>query len=211
MSSSPISRRRTLILGGVALVALALPFPAFAAPQVGSPAPEFAVTDTSGTMRKLSDLRGKVVVLEWTNADCPFTIKHYKSANMQKLQKQAAGEGVVWLSVISSAPGEQGYVDAAEANRLTATRAAAPTAVLLDPEGKLGRLYGAVTTPHMFVIDAQGVLRYMGGIDSIASTNVADVDKAKPLFRDAMQAVVSGQPVAAPVTRPYGCSVKYGV
>lgn len=209
MPSCPISRRQTLILGGVALVALGLPLPAFAAPQVGAPAPEFAVVDTQGMLRKLSDLRGKVVVLEWTNADCPFTIKHYKSANMQTLQKQATGEGVVWLSVISSAPGEQGYVDAAEANRLTASRDAAPTAVLLDPEGKLGRLYGAVTTPQMFVIDTNGVLRYMGGIDSIASTNVADVDKAKPLFRDAMQAVVTGQQVANPVTRPYGCSVKY--
>jgi peroxiredoxin len=209
MPNFPISRRRTLILGGVSLLALGMPFPAFAAPQVGAPAPEFAVADTNGTMRRLSDLRGKVVVLEWTNADCPFTIKHYKSANMQNLQKQATAEGVVWLSVISSAPGEQGYVDAAEANRLTANRDAAPTGVLLDPEGKLGRLYGAVTTPHMFVVDAKGVLRYMGGIDSIASTNVADVDKAKPLFRDAMQAVVTGQAVANPVTRPYGCSVKY--
>lgn len=209
MPGSSISRRHTLILGGVSLLALGLPLPALAAPQVGSPAPEFAVVDTKGTMRRLSDLRGKVVVLEWTNADCPFTVKHYKSANMQKLQKQATGEGVVWLSVISSAPGEQGYVDPAEANRLTASRDAAPTGVLLDPEGKLGRLYGAVTTPHMYVIDASGVLRYMGGIDSIASTNVVDVDKAMPLFRDAMQAVVTGQQVANPVTRPYGCSIKY--
>jgi len=209
MATMMMSRRQTLILGGVTLLALALPLPALAAPQVGSPAPEFAVVDTNGTMRRLADLRGKVVVLEWTNADCPFTIKHYTSANMQNLQKQAAAEGVVWLSVISSAPGEQGYVNAAEANRLTDSRRAAPTAVLLDPEGKLGRLYGAVTTPHMYVIDAKGVLRYMGGIDSIASTNVADVEKAKPLFRDAMQAVVAGQAVPNPVTRPYGCSVKY--
>ena len=209
MPGYSISRRQTLILGGVALLGLGLPLPAFAAPQVGAPAPEFAMVDTKGTLRKLSDLRGKVVVLEWTNADCPFTIKHYKSANMQTLQKQATGEGVVWLSVISSAPGEQGYVDAAEANRLTVSRDAAPTAVLLDPDGKLGRLYGAVTTPHMFVVDAKGVLRYMGGIDSIASTNVADVEKAKPLFREAMQAVVTGRTVANPVTRPYGCSIKY--
>lgn len=131
MANMMMSRRQTLILGGVALLALALPLPALAAPQVGAPAPEFAVVDTNGTMRRLADLRGKVVVLEWTNADCPFTIKHYTSANMQNLQKQAAAEGVVWLSVISSAPGEQGYVTPAEANRLTASRDAAPTGVLL--------------------------------------------------------------------------------
>lgn len=199
---------RPAMVAGV-LAALAFAAPAQAAPAIGQPAPEFSVVDTSGTPRKLSDLKGKVVVLEWTNADCPFVGKHYGAANMQALQKQAAAEGVVWLSVISSAPGEQGHVDAAEANRLTRSRDAAPAGVLLDPEGRLGRAYGAVTTPHMYVIDGQGVLRYMGGIDSIPSTNAADVQKADPLFRTAMQAVVQGQPVAQPVTRPYGCSVKY--
>jgi len=202
-------RRRAVLAGGALLLACAGALPALAAPQIGQPAPAFALADTNGTMRRLADLRGKVVVLEWTNADCPFTIKHYKSGNMQSLQKQAAGEDVVWLSVISSAPGQQGYVNAAEANRLSTSRGASPTGVLLDPKGDLGRLYGAVTTPHMFVIDREGMLRYMGGIDSIASTSVSDVTKAKPLFLDAMQAVVQGKPVAAPVTRPYGCSVKY--
>ncbi|WP_337995482.1 redoxin domain-containing protein [Oleispirillum naphthae] len=202
-------RRRAVLAGGALLFACAAALPALAAPQIDRPAPAFALADANGTMRRLADLRGKVVVLEWTNADCPFTIKHYTSGNMQSLQKQAAGEDVVWLSVISSAPGQQGHVNAAEANRLSASRGATPAGVLLDPKGDLGRLYGAVTTPHMFVIDREGVLRYMGGIDSIASTSVSDVPKAKPLFRDAMQAVVQGRPVATPVTRPYGCSVKY--
>lgn len=205
--SASLGRRATVVAGVVA--ALAFSAPAEAAPAIGQPAPEFSVVDTNGTPRKLSDLKGKVVVLEWTNADCPFVAKHYGAANMQALQKQAAAEGVVWLSVISSAPGEQGHVDAAEANRLTQARDAAPAGVVLDPDGRLGKTYGALTTPHMYVIDGQGTLRYMGGIDSIASTRAEDLTKADPLFKTAMQAVVGGQQVAQPVTRPYGCSVKY--
>ena len=179
------------------------------APQVGRPAPDFSTLDSQGRVRHLADYRGKVVVLEWTNADCPFTQKHYKSGNMQSLQALAHEKGIVWLSVISSAPGTQGYVDGSHADELSKTRNAVPTAVLLDPSGSVGRLYHARTTPHMYVIDAKGDLRYMGGIDSIATTDASDIAKAEPYLKEAMLAVVDDQPVAHPVTRPYGCSIKY--
>jgi peroxiredoxin len=178
-------------------------------PQIDAPAPAFAAVDSQGHTRRLSDFRGKVVVLEWTNADCPYTRKHYTSGNMQSVQELALEHGVIWLSVISSAPGRQGYVDGTGADALTRSRSARPTAVLLDPSGSMGRLYHARTTPHMFVIDKNGTLRYMGGIDSIASADVGDIAKAEPYLKEAMLAVVDGQPVAHPVTRPYGCSVKY--
>jgi peroxiredoxin len=183
--------------------------PAADEPQVGQPAADFSTIDSQGHMRHLADYRGKVVVLEWTNAECPFTRKHYESGNMQSLQSLARDHGVVWLTVISSAPGKQGYVDGPGADQLTTTRHAVPTAVLLDPSGSVGRLYHAKTTPHMFVIDAKGELRYMGGIDSIATPEVADISRAEPYLKEAMLAVVDHQAVAHPVTRPYGCSVKY--
>jgi len=213
--ASAIDRRAALIgatTGVGALLAggaLLRSGPALAAPPVGQPAPAFSATDTKGVARDLASLKGKVVVLEWTNAECPFVAKHYNSANMQTLQKEATAAGAIWLSVISSAPGEQGYVEASTANALTVSRDAAPTGVILDPSGKIGHAYGAQTTPHMYVIDAQGVLRYVGGIDSIASTQIADVAKAQPLFREAFLAVSQGRSVKNAVTRPYGCSVKY--
>jgi peroxiredoxin len=206
---------RTLNFGRLAasslLVALlaGTALPAADEPQIGQPAPDFSTVDSQGQMRHLADYRGKVVVLEWTNAECPFTRKHYESGNMQSLQSLARDHGIVWLSVISSAPGKQGYVDGPGADRLTQTRRAAPAAVLLDPSGSVGRLYHAKTTPHMFVIDAKGNLRYMGGIDSIATPDVADIAKAEPYLKEAMLAVADNQPVANPATRPYGCSVKY--
>jgi peroxiredoxin len=178
--------------------------------RVGQPAPDFSTLDSQGSVRHLADYRGKVVVLEWTNADCPFTRKHYESGNMQSLQSLAQDRGVVWLSVISSAPGTQGYVDGRQADELTRTRKAVPAAVLLDPSGSVGRLYHAKTTPHMYVIDAAGELRYMGGIDSIATTDVSDIAKAEPYLKEAMLAVADGKPVAHAVTRPYGCGIKYG-
>ena len=178
-------------------------------PTIGQPAPDFSATDSQGKTRHLADFKGKTVVLEWTNADCPYTRKHYTSGNMQGLQTLARQQGVVWLSVISSAPGKQGYVDGAGADELTRTRHAAPTAVLLDPSGAVGRLYHAKTTPHMFVVDAKGTLEYMGGIDSLATSDVDDIPKAEPYLKEAMLAVVDDKPVAHPVTRPYGCSVKY--
>lgn len=206
-----LDRRNMLLALGAGAVMMRAPsaFAATSAAQVGQPAPDFTLTDTKGVERKLSALRGKTVVLEWTNHDCPFVRKHYESGNMQNLQRDAEKAGVVWLSVISSAPGEQGQVDAAKANELTVSRNAAPTSVLLDPSGKLGRAYGAQTTPHMYVIDTTGVLRYAGGIDSIASTNKDDLAKAQPYFKEALLAVTKGEPVKTAVTRPYGCSVKY--
>jgi peroxiredoxin len=177
--------------------------------KIGQAAPDFTAKDSKGAAVTLSQLRGKTVVLEWTNADCPYTRKHYASGNMQGLQSLARQNGVVWLSVISSAPGKQGYVEGAGADALTASRHAVPSAVLLDPSGTVGRLYGAKTTPHMFVIDKSGALQYMGGIDSIATADRDDIAKAEPYLKEAMLATVQGQPVEHSVTRPYGCSVKY--
>src|SRR5208282_939167 len=148
---------------------------AHAAPQVGKPAPDFSATDANGRTVKLSDYRGKIVVLEWTNDGCPYVKKHYKSGNMQSLQKDAAAKGIVWLTIISSAPGEQGYVDGTGANQLTISRGAAPAEVLLDPQGKIGHLYDARTTPHMFIVNAEGMLVYMGGIDDKATTDLDDI------------------------------------
>jgi AhpC/TSA family len=177
--------------------------------QVGQPAPAFSAVDSEGKTRRLEDFRGKTVVLEWTNADCPYTRKHYTSGNMQSLQTLAHDRGVVWLTVISSAPGKQGYVDGAGADALSRSRHAVPAAVLLDSSGSVGRLYHAKTTPHLFVIDGSGELRYMGGIDSIATADVADIQMAEPYLKEAMLAVADNKPVAHAVTRPYGCSVKY--
>jgi peroxiredoxin len=177
--------------------------------QIGQPAPEFTVKDSKGSSLSLSQYRGKTVVLEWTNAECPYTHKHYTSGNMQGIQALAQKDGVIWLTVISSAPGKQGYVNGPAADALTRSRGAVPTAVLLDPSGTVGRLYGAKTTPHMYVIDKNGALQYMGGIDSIATADVSDIAKAEPYLREAMLEVVQGRPVAHSVTKPYGCSIKY--
>ena len=180
-----------------------------AAPQVGTPAPDFSGTDTAGKTWSLNALRGKPVILEWTNHDCPYVQKHYSTGNMQALQREATGAGYLWLSVISSAPGKQGNVSPSKADALTAERNASPTAVLLDPEGRIGRAYGARTTPHMFIIDETGTLVYMGGIDDRPSTNPDDVPGAENYVRMAMADRAAGRPVQRPLTRPYGCSVKY--
>lgn len=180
-----------------------------AAPVVGEPAPGFSVLDTAGATWTLGDLRGKSVVLEWTNHDCPYVRKHYSTGNMQALQREAVGEGYIWLSVISSAPGKQGYLSPEEAAELTVTRNALPTAVLLDKKGEVGRAYQARTTPHMYVIGPDGVLLYMGGIDDRPTSNPADVAGADNYVRAAMSDIAAGKDVARPVTRPYGCSVKY--
>ncbi len=196
-----------LVAGLGASVGLASPAPSV--PQIGQPAPEFTATDSKGQSLTLSQYRGKTVVLEWTNADCPYTRKHYTSGNMQSIQALAQKNGVIWLTVISSAPGKQGYVNGPAADALTQSRGAVPTAVLLDPSGNLGRLYEAKTTPHMFVIDRNGRLQYMGGIDSIATADIDDIAHAEPYLKEAMLEVVQGKPVTHAVTRPYGCSVKY--
>ncbi len=175
----------------------------------GAPAPDFMAVDSNGKQVTLSSFKGKTVVLEWTNHLCPYTAKHYDAQNMQAHQKDAAAKGVVWLTIVSSAPGTQGHVSAKRANELTASRKASPAAVLLDPEGKVGRLYAAKTTPHMFVINAAGNIVYMGAIDDQPSASIADLKKAKSYVRPAIEAAINGTSVARASTRPYGCSVKY--
>jgi peroxiredoxin len=199
--------RASLAAIGLALALLSPPLAA--KPEIGRPAPAFSVTDTSGKVWTLADVAGRGVILEWTNHDCPYVRKHYGSGNMQALQKEARDAGYKWLSVISSAPGKQGHVTPAQADELMASRGASPTAVLLDEDGTMGRAYGAQTTPHLFVIDGSGTLVYMGGIDDRATTDPADVDGAKNYVRLAMAELAGGKSVSNPVTRPYGCSVKY--
>jgi len=182
---------------------------AAAGAQIGQPAPDFTAVDSKGNTVQLSAFRGKTVVLEWTNADCPYTRKHYASGNMQSVQGLAQKDGIVWLTVISSAPGKQGYVNGAQADFLTESRKAAPTAVLLDPAGAVAHLYAAKTTPHMYVVDKNGVLQYMGGMDSIATAAESDIARAEPDLKEAMLAVAQGNPAPHPETKPYGCSIKY--
>jgi hypothetical protein len=207
-SSLPAKGLRAIALMA-ALGLAAIPALAAGGPKIGAAAPEFTGTDSNGAKIRLADLRGKTVVLEWTNNGCPYVRKWYSSGAMQKLQRDATALGVVWLTVASSAPGEEGYVDAARANEDTLTRKAAPSHVLLDPKGEIGHLYRAEVTPHMFVIKPDGALAYMGGADSIASTRSSDIERAEPYARQAIEAVVAGKPAPHPVTRPYGCTVKY--
>jgi peroxiredoxin len=178
--------------------------------RVGDTAPTFTATDSRGQSQSLDQYKGKFVVLEWTNQGCPFTQKHYTSGNMQNLQKEWTGKGVVWLTVVSSAPGTQGYVTAAQQNAYMLKVNAEPTAALLDPSGKLGHLYNAKTTPDMYVIDPKGKLIYSGAIDNRATTDPDDVKGADNYVTDALTAAMSGKPVQTSSTRPYGCSVKYG-
>jgi AhpC/TSA family protein len=191
----------------VLMLLIALPFAQAA--KVGEAAPDFAATDTNGKVHKLSEYQGKFVVLEWSNRGCPYTQKHYNSGNMQKLQREWAGQGVIWLTVISSAPGKQGYVTASEENAYIKQVNAAPTAVLLDPTGALGHLYDAKTTPHIFVINPNGVLIYNGAIDDRPTTDVTDINGAKNYVTATLEEAESGRPVSVPSSRPYGCSVKY--
>jgi peroxiredoxin len=179
------------------------------ATRVGERAPDFTATDSNGRVHKLSEYQDKFVVLEWTNRGCPYTQKHYNSGNMQRLQREWTSRGVIWLTVISSAPGKQGYVKAAEENAYVKQVNAAPTAVLLDPTGVLGHLYDAKTTPHMFIIDTKGILIYNGAIDDRPTTDLADVNGARNYLSLALEEATSGKAVSAPTTRPYGCSVKY--
>jgi peroxiredoxin len=181
---------------------------AFAA-KVGDPAPDFTGTDSQGQQQKLSEYRGKFVVLEWTNNGCPYTRKHYSSGNMQSLQKEWTAKGVIWLTILSSAPGEQGYMTAADENAYIAKVHADPTAAILDPKGTIGREYEARTTPHMFVIDPSGKLIYAGAIDDHATSDPGDIKSSKNYVSEALSEAMAGKPVAVSSTRPYGCSVKY--
>ena len=202
-------KRLAFVAVAFAVVAAAGVRLAGAAAVVGEPAPAFTLTDTNGRTHSLADLEGKTVVLEWWNCECPFVGKHYGSGNMQKLQKEWTARGVVWLTISSSAQGKQGYVDAARANAWMKERGGAPTAVLLDHDGKVGRAYGAKTTPHMFVIDGKGTLVYAGGIDDKPSTDQADIATAKNFVSAALAEVLAGKAVTTATSQPYGCSVKY--
>jgi peroxiredoxin len=180
-----------------------------AAAIVGKTAPPIELRDSNGKSVRLDAFKGKFVVLEWVNFQCPFVRKHYGSGNMQKLQKKYTDEGVVWLTICSSAPGKQGYVTGSEAKSLVEEKGAVPSRFLLDPKGRVGKSYGAKTTPHMFVIDPKGTVVYNGAIDDKPSTNQADIAPAKNYVTAALDASMSGEKVEIAASQPYGCSVKY--
>jgi peroxiredoxin len=181
----------------------------YAEPVVDKPAPLFSGAAADGSTIKLADLKGKTVVLEWTNHECPFVVKHYESGNIPNLQKDAVAKGIVWLQVITSASGKEGNVTGETAQKLNAHRNATPTNTVLDGDGTIGKLYGATNTPQFFIIDPQGVLVYKGGIDSIPSTDQSDIPKAENYVSAALADLAAGKKVAKSSTKPYGCSVKY--
>ncbi len=188
---------------------LALPATLRAEAKPGEAAPVFTLTDTHGKEHSLADFKGKYVVLEWVNRDCPFVVKHYESKNMQKTQEAVGGEDTVWLSIISSASGNQGHQTPKQANAWKKEQGSEATAILLDESGKVGKDYGAKTTPHMFVINPEGKVVYAGAIDSNASADKADVEKAENYVKNAVTAAKAGKPVEPASTQPYGCAVKY--
>lgn len=191
-----------------ALIFSLISLPCFAV-NPGDKAPDFTLTDSYGKSHSLADFKGKTVVLEWTNHECPFVKKHYESDNMQSLQKKYTDQGLVWLSIISSAEGKQGYVSADKANQLTKDRKAYPSYVLLDTDGKTGKSYGAKTTPHMFIINAEGNLIYKGGIDNIQSADKSDIAKATNYVEKALTEHFAGKEVVDNNTAFYGCGIKY--
>lgn len=196
----------------IAAASMALAFVSsqvIADPIIDKTAPAFSGKAADGSTINLADLKGKTVVLEWTNHDCPYVIKHYESGNIPKLQKEALAKDVVWLQVISSAPGEQGFVDGAKAQKVNEYRNSVPTNTILDPEGTIGKLYGAKTTPHLYVINPEGSLVYKGGIDSIKSSKQQDIPDATNYVRETLDALAAGKKVPHPSTAPYGCSIKY--
>ncbi|GAB4553319.1 MAG: thioredoxin family protein [Rhizobacter sp.] len=202
-------KRRSFTLAAAAVALPLLAAPAFAV-TIGQPAPAFELKDTSGKTVKLADFKGKHVVLEWVNPGCPFVVKHYGSQNMQGLQKAYTAKDVVWLSVNSTAKSAGDYLEPAALNaKLVKEWGAAPTAVLMDESGKVGRAYAAKTTPHMYVIDPAGKLVYAGGIDDKRTSNQADVKTANNFVKAALNESMAGKPVSTPTATPYGCSVKY--
>ena len=176
---------------------------------VGEPAPDFSVADAYGNVHSLSDYEGKYIILEWLNHDCPFVVKHYNGNNMQELQKKYTDKGVIWLSVISSVPGTQGYLEPEEAQELTKEKNAHPTAVLLDTDSVMGRAYDARVTPHMYIINPEGILEYNGAIDDRPTARIRDLEGARNYIVEAMDALMSGEEVAVRSNTPYGCTVKY--
>lgn len=203
-------KSRSLIsLAAAAAFLIAAPQAVSATPDTGKPAPAFSGTDSRGKAIALSDFKGKTVVLEWTNHDCPYVRKHYTVGNMQALQRDAAKDGIVWLQVISSAPGLQGHVDGGQAEALNAQRKASPAGIVLDPEGKIGRQYAARHTPTMAVIDGKGLLAYYGAIDDNSNWHPDSVKGAKNHVRSALAELKAGRAVSIAKTRAYGCSIKY--
>jgi hypothetical protein len=182
---------------------------AFAAATVGQPAPAFTAVDVNGKTVSLADFKGRHVVLEWTNPGCPFVVKHYDSGNMQGTQRQATGQGVVWLTLNSTAEGTKDYLRPADLDAWMRRHQAPVTATLMDADGKVGRAYGARTTPHMYIVNPAGTLVYAGAIDSIPNANAADIPRATNHVKAALAESLAGKPVTVAVTRPYGCSIKY--
>ena len=191
------------------LVAATQPDVRSASPDVGEPAPEFTLTGTDGETYTLSDLEGKYVVLEWLNFGCPYVKMHYETGNIPQLQETYTGKDVVWLSVVSSAPGTQGNYPPEEMNAINDEHGGNQTAILLDPTGEVGQAYGAQTTPHMYVISPEGTLLYKGGIDDKPNTNAADRESATNYVEAALDAAMNGEEVEVKTAAPYGCSVKY--
>ena len=180
-----------------------------ASPTIGAPAPEFTLPDTYGNDHSLADYRGEWVVLEWLNYGCPYVKKHYNSQNMQDLQAKYGDRGVKWLAIVSSAPGKQGYYEPDEMNEMSEKKGQRALAVLLDPEGTVGRMYNAQTTPQMVIIDPEGTLLYNGAIDDKPSSRPASLEGAHNYLAAGLNEAMAGQPVSVPTTKPYGCSVKY--
>lgn len=193
-----------------ALVAMTFSASAYASAEIGKPAPDFNLAGADGANHSLAGYKGKTVVLEWNNPECPFVRKHYDSGNMQKQQAAATAAGVVWLTINSAAAGKQGRLDAKSANAYIAESAAKQTAYLFDPQGIVGHAYGAKTTPHLYVVDKDGILRYAGGIDSVASTDTGDIAAAIQYVPQVLAELAAGKTVSTTRSEPYGCSVKYG-
>ncbi|MDP9100236.1 MAG: thioredoxin family protein [Verrucomicrobiota bacterium] len=193
------------------LLTLAASTALFAAdsPAVGTTAPDFSLTDSKGKTQTVSQYKGKYVVLEWFNPDCPFVKKHYGSGNMQKLQEEFTAKGVIWLSIDSSAPGLEGNLSPDQAEKKMAEWKTKQTALVLDPDGKAGRTYGAKNTPHMFVINPEGKIIYEGAIDSKATPNPSDIANSTNYVKVALEESLAGKTVSNANTKPYGCSVKY--
>lgn len=200
----------TWISVGLATAAcVAISAPIAAEPGIGAAVPNFRAYDMHGKIVDLSQYRGKTVVLEWNNPGCPFVKKHYESGNMQKTQAAAVAQGAVWLTINSGAPGKQGHMSGVEAQKFVADQKAKPSAYLLDPQGLVGKGYGAKTTPHMYIIDGKGRLAYNGAIDDKPSSDKSDIATARNHVLAALSEVRAGKPVSVPESRPYGCTVKY--
>lgn len=190
-------------------VGKSVPAGVYPAPEIGTAAPAFTLPDTQGAEHSLEQYRGQWVVLEWLNYGCPYVNKHYRSGNIPGQQEKWRDRGIVWLAIVSSAPGEQGHYEPARMNRESEKMGSNAGAVLLDPAGTVGRMYDARVTPHMFVIDPEGTLVYMGGIDDVPTPRERDLERATQLVDVALEQAMAGQPVSTPTSRPYGCNVKY--